>query len=143
MTLIVDAAPLIAQVERDNPLRELASAVMANEPGALVLSPFVVAEVDYFVQKLGGARANTSLIADLAAGRFEVPHFTVADFSQIERLNSRYRDLSPGIADLSIVVLAARYNTTRVLTFDQRHFRLFRPLHGGTFTLLPFDEPPA
>jgi len=36
-------------------------------------------------------------------------------------------------------VLARRYSTTRIVTFDERAFRTVVPLHGGTFTVLPAD----
>ena len=45
-----------------------------------------------------------------------------------------------GVTDASLVVLAARYRTTRLLTFDERHFRAIKPLHGEAFTLLPADS---
>jgi uncharacterized protein len=32
-----------------------------------------------------------------------------------------------------------RYGTTRVLTFDQKHFRAVKPPQGGVFTVLPAD----
>ena len=41
------------------------------------------------------------------------------------------------IADASIVVLAERYSTRRILSLDHRHFDVLRPLSGGRFTLLP------
>ena len=44
-----------------------------------------------------------------------------------------------GLADASIVVLANRYDTDRVLTLDERHFRALRTLDGKPFTLLPAD----
>jgi predicted nucleic acid-binding protein len=53
---------------------------------------------------------------------------------------ARYPDLRIGIADASLVILAARYRTTRLLTLDERHFRVVTPLHGGTFTILPADR---
>ncbi|MGH2355036.1 MAG: hypothetical protein ACRDI2_09890 [Chloroflexota bacterium] len=43
------------------------------------------------------------------------------------------------LADASLVVLARRYRTRRILTFDQRAFRAVEPLHGGAFTILPAD----
>lgn len=55
-------------------------------------------------------------------------------------LEARYHDLDAGLADLSVVVLAARHRIRRVLTFDERHFRALRPLSGGHFTILPADE---
>jgi uncharacterized protein len=39
------------------------------------------------------------------------------------------------------VILAGRFETRRILTFDERHFRALRPLDGGSFTLLPADLP--
>lgn len=44
-----------------------------------------------------------------------------------------------GLADLS-VVLARRFGTRRIPTFDERHFQAPRRLDGGAFTLLPADE---
>lgn len=140
MRLIVDTSGLLSMAERDVSRRVAVAQTLAAEQDPPVLSAFIAAELDYFLQKLQGQHGNRKLIEDMAGGRFDVPCLQPADFDEIQRLNDRYRDLSPGIADLSIVVLAARYRTTRILTFDQRHFRLIRPLQGGVFTLLPFDE---
>ena len=45
-----------------------------------------------------------------------------------------------GLADGSLLALAARLETTRIATLDERHFRAVRPLAGeAAFTLLPAD----
>ena len=44
-----------------------------------------------------------------------------------------------GLAEASIVVLAGRYGTERVLTLDERHFRALRTPAGERFTILPAD----
>lgn len=49
-------------------------------------------------------------------------------------------DLDAGLAGLSVVALAHRFDTPRILTFHERHFRVLRPLSGGSFVLLPGDE---
>lgn len=94
--------------------------------------------MDYVIGVRGGQRASEQYLRDLAGGRFVVPCLEPADYLTIQALNERYRALNAGLADLSIVVVAARYRTTRILTFDS-HFRVIRPLQGGTFTLLPAD----
>jgi hypothetical protein len=38
-----------------------------------------------------------------------------------------------------VVILAHRFRTRRLLTFDERDFRAITPLSGGSFTLLPRD----
>jgi len=32
-----------------------------------------------------------------------------------------------------------QFRTTRLLTFDERHFRAIKPLSGESFTILPAD----
>jgi hypothetical protein len=63
--------------------------------------------------------------------------FSRADVSQAAAIVERYADVRIGIADASIVVLAGRYRTTRLLTLDERHFRVVAPLHADAFTILP------
>jgi len=62
-----------------------------------------------------------------------------AEVAEAPRLIDRYRPLGIGLADASVVVVAARHGTTRVLTLDERHFRAVRPLRGRSFRILPAD----
>ncbi len=49
-------------------------------------------------------------------------------------------DLKIGLTDASLVVLADRVGTVDVATFDERHFRVVRPIGGtGAFRILPVD----
>ena len=57
-----------------------------------------------------------------------------------ESLDARYADLELGLADCALVVIANRYKTNRILSFDERHFRAVIPLQGGAFTILPSDS---
>jgi predicted nucleic acid-binding protein len=140
MRLILDAGPMIAQVQPKHPHRVASRRVLDYEREPSILSPFIATEVDFFLQELRGPKGNVGFLRDLASARFEVPTFEPSDFKVIAALNQQYADLGAGLADLSIVVLAQRYRTTRILTLDQRHFRTLKPLQGGTFVLLPFDD---
>lgn len=46
-------------------------------------------------------------------------------------------DLSIGVADASMAVLAARYRTIRILTLDHRHVGATRAANGSRFEVLP------
>jgi len=85
-----------------------------------------------------GPAGNLEFLDDLAAGRFHVECLTRAEYATVARLERQYGG-QLGLADLSVVVLAARFDTLRILTFDERHFRAVAPLQGGKFTLLPAD----
>jgi predicted nucleic acid-binding protein len=73
-------------------------------------------------------------------GRFRVETLTQVDYELALALHDRFAALDLGLADLSVAVLAFRYRTLRILTFDERDFRAITPLQGGAFTLLPADR---
>lgn len=139
MTVVLDAAPLVALADRRDPMRERVEATFRDEPGKLVLPAPVTAEIDYLLATRLGRTARLAFLADLSAGRFLVACLEPADYATVVELDRIYADLDPGLADLSVVVLAHRFRTTRIATFDERHFRALRPLDGGSFTLLPAD----
>jgi len=87
-----------------------------------------------------GDQAAQAFLVDLSRAVYRVECLSDDEYNSILGLNERYSGLRLGLADASVVVLAARFNTRRVLTFDQRHFRAVEPLQGGAFTLLPADD---
>lgn len=141
MTLVLDAAPLVAFADRSDRMQARVNAALRHEAGELVIPAPVSAEVDYLLGSRLGRAARVAFLDDLAAGRFTVACLDPDDYAVIARLERTYHDLDVGLADLSVVVLAGRYRTQRVLTFDERHFRALRSLNGEQFTLLPADGP--
>jgi uncharacterized protein len=139
VTLIVDTGPMIAGSDANDPLHASVRRVLTTESGPLILPAPVTTEVDFLLRKLGGAPAARRVLADIAAGIFQVEGLTQEEHGLALLLEDRYEDLDLGLADLSVMVLAQRFGTRRILTFDARHFRAVRPLQGGSFLLLPDD----
>ncbi len=139
MTLLVDAAPLVALADTGEARREAVQAALSSEPDALVIPAPTTAEIDYMLGERFGTPARRAFLADLATGRFAVVALEREEYARIIDLEVRYADLDLGLADCALVVLAARHRTTRILSFDERHFRAVRPLHGDAFTILPQD----
>ena len=142
MTLLIDASPIVSLTEKTEPRRHLVQEVLRGYRGRLVIPAPVTAEIDYLIEARNGIGANLGFLDDLAAGRFEVECLLPAEYGVVAALQRRYAALSPGLADLSIVVLAQRFNTRRVLTFDARHFRAMAPPQGGQFEILPERREP-
>jgi uncharacterized protein len=113
--------------------------VLQAERGDLIIPAPVSAEADFLIRARWGQSAQRAFLRDLAAGRFTVAGLTTEEHGTVLRLHDQYQALDLGLADLSVVVLAARFDTDRLLTFDHRDFRPVRPLTGGHFTLLPDD----
>ena len=140
MTLIVDAAPLIALADRADPLREAVRALLREEEGELVVPAQVTAEADYLLGSRHDPLARRAFLDDLAAGRFAVACLEQEDYATVAELERSYDDIDLGLADCSMVVLAQRFGTRRLATFDERHFWAVRPLQGGIFEILPMPR---
>jgi predicted nucleic acid-binding protein len=108
----------------------------ADEP--ILLSPFVLAELDYLVAQRFGVEVELALLQDVAEGAYELATIDVDDVARVAAVVTQYRDLGIGVADASIVVLAERLRTNRVLTLDERHFRALQ-VKGRAFAVLPAD----
>lgn len=138
-TLLLDTSGLLAAISAGERLHEPARAALLAAGAPLVLSPFVLAELDYLLGTREGPRLELDLLEDVAAGAYELASFSALDVAAAHALIDRYRDLRIGLADASLVVLAERYGTRRILTLDERHFRPLRASDGSAFLLLPAD----
>ncbi|MEU3203455.1 PIN domain-containing protein [Streptomyces cyaneofuscatus] len=112
----------------------------------LIISPFVLAELDYLITTKAGALqallAARFIERNVATRRFEVPSVGV-HLSTAIAVAEGYVDADGGkgigMADAMNVALAAAYRTEIIFTSD-RHFRMVRPLTGHkAFRLLPDD----
>ena len=139
MALLVDAGPLYAQADRKDPNHRAIADVLLAEREPLVASPFGVAEADYLILSQLGVDVELAFLDDLASGTFIVESLSRDELASALEVARRYRDLELGLADASLVVLAHRYGTRRILTLDERAFWTVTPLQGGSFTILPAD----
>jgi uncharacterized protein len=146
VTIIFDTSAVLATFDEDQQEHRavamaLRTALRSAGGEPLVVSPMVVAESDYLLHTRLGATAARAFARDVAAEAYELASWDAEDQAAAVDVTTGYRDGYVGITDAANVVLADRYRTTRLLTLDQRHFRVLRPLWGAnSFTLLPLDE---
>ncbi len=115
--------------------------VIGELAGPFLLSPFVLAELDYMLGTRHGQSAQMAMLAEVVDGAYELAQFDRGDIHSATKVIRQYEDLRIGLADASIVVLAERHQTVDVLTFDARHFRAMAGPGGRPFRLLPDDYP--
>ena len=135
--MIVDTSALLAFFDRSEPDHAAVTAVISASTEPLVVSPYVVAEVDYLVATRLGIQAELAALQELAGGAWDLATFGPDDLRAAAEIIDRYADQSVGAADASNVVLATRYRTRTIVTLDRRHFEVLRPMTGGRFTILP------
>lgn len=135
--MIVDTSALLAFYDRNEPKHRDVVDVIDQATGPLVISPYVVAELDYLLLTRHGPDAEQAVLADLAAGGWELAHMDAARVTAAAQIVERYADVPIGIADASNVVLAEAYGTRSIVTLDRRHFGILRAADGSALTVLP------
>ena len=135
--IICDTSGLLAFFDVAETYNRSASDLVHAERGPFVVSPFVLAELDYLLATRRGTTAEVAVLNELASGAWEHPTFEASDLRRAAELIERYEDQEIGVTDASLIVLAQRYQTNRILTLDHRHFNVVRTLGGSPFELLP------
>jgi uncharacterized protein len=137
--ILLDASGLFAALDEDEPDHQASRAALQADPGPFVVSPFVLAELDYLLLRELGVEFELSVLREVAAGGYTLALFDEAAVGEAEAVARRYADLKIGLADASLVVIAGRYRTNRILTLDERHFRALLTPAGEPFAVLPAD----
>jgi predicted nucleic acid-binding protein len=137
--LILDSSGLLAAIDDRQEDHITAREVLGSARGPLLISPFVLAELDYMILTRMGQGRELALLGEVARGAYRLEHFSEEDVAEALEIVARYADFRIGLADASNVVLANRHDTLDVLTLDERHFRVLRGPDGRPFRLLPAD----
>ncbi len=135
--ILLDSSGLLAAIDSSQRNHKAAAKALAAAQPPLLLSPFVLAELDYFLANRIGPHAETALLEEVAGGAYQLEPFGRDDVAAALNVINKYADLALGLADASIVVLADRYDVSDVLTLDERHFRAVRRRTGTAFRVLP------
>ena len=137
--IILDTSGLLAAIDASQRHHAAALAVLRASTPPWILSPFVLAELDYLLATRVGQAAERALLAEVGRGVYRLESFEASEVAAAERVIGRYPKLQIGLADASLVVLASRYGVREILTLDERHFRAIRGVGGRPFRILPAD----
>jgi predicted nucleic acid-binding protein len=137
--ILLDTSGLLAALDASQRTHRACAAALEKARPPLLLSPFVLAELDYLLSTRVGVAAELALLDEVARGAYQLEPFDADDVAKVVSVVDRYRDHAIGLADASVVVLAARHKTRDVLTLDRRHFSLLKTLERKPrpFRILP------
>jgi uncharacterized protein len=139
VVIVLDTSGLLAAIDSSQRFHDAAKEVLGGAVEPLILSPFVLAELDYLLATRVGREAELALLEEVARETYRLAQFSIGDVAEAIRIIGQYTDFRIGLADASNVVLANRHETLDVLTFDERHFRALRGPGGHPFRILPAD----
>jgi len=135
--ILLDTSGLLAAIDASQRLHHQCAAALSSASPPYLLSPFVLAELDYLLLTKVGPGAEKMLLEEVARGAYRLELFDRTDVQEAVRVIDKYGDHEIGLADASIVVLAGRHAVRDVLTLDLRHFETLRRPNGRPFRILP------
>ncbi len=138
--ILLDTSGLLSAIDASQRHHAACAETLSKASPPLLLSPFVLAELDYLLATQVNAEAELALLDEVARGAYRLEPFGAHDVVTAAKIMRRYSNLAIGLADASIVVLAERHGARDVLTLDERHFRALRAAGGKRFRLLPADR---
>lgn len=138
--ILLDTSGLLAALDASQRRHAACRAALEAAIGPLLLSPFVLAELDYLLMRHVGAHAQAALLDEVVRGAYRLESFAAEDVERAGEVMRRYGDLQIGLADASIVVLAERHGTADILTLDLRHFQALRVGARKRFRIFPAES---
>ena len=139
MALIADSGGIYGLYDASEKKHRSIRAAFDKEPGAVIIPMPVLSEIDYLLRKKLGIGAELDFIEDIRAGIFTLEPCSDEDLSRCSTLIETYRELDLGLADACVIACAERLGVLRILTVDERHFRVVRTSRGKPLVLLPAD----
>lgn len=138
--IIADTSGLLAAMDPDELHHEACRSAVEMATTPVIVSPFVLCELDYLVARKLGVDAELAMLGDFAAGAYRLAPMDSGDVATARGIVEQYRDLGVGLSDASVVTLADKHRSIDILTLDERHFRAMRSSGGQPFRLLPADR---
>jgi predicted nucleic acid-binding protein len=135
--VVADTGPLYALADRDDAWHRRVAEWWGSEGHAVVVPVTVIPEVTYLLGSRIGAKAEDLFVRSLADGELTVEPLESEDIARAADLMRAYADLALGFTDASVIAIAERLMTRKILTTDRRHFGVVRPRHVKALTLLP------
>jgi uncharacterized protein len=137
--ILLDTSGLLAALDASQPRHRAAADALTAAGPPRMLSPFVLAEIDYLLRTRVGTGPQRALLTEVARGAYRVEPFSAGDVEVARAVMERWSALELDLADASIVVLAHRHDARDVLTLDESRFRRLRRAGGRAFRVLPAD----
>ncbi|MFW0795078.1 PIN domain-containing protein [Gordonia sp. CPCC 205515] len=135
--MIVDTSALLAYFDAAEPQHEAVSVVIDASDEPLVVSPYIVAELDYLVMTRHGSHIEGIVLDELTSGAWELAVMPRERLSAAAAIVRQYSDIPVGVADASNIVLADVYRTKTIATLDHRHFTVLRLGDGSAPLIVP------
>lgn len=135
--VLLDAGPIVAMLNPNDRFHANCVETLRRIQPPLITSWPVLAEAAWLLRK--NPLAISKLLRDGGDGFMRLAELRLDELPEIDKLYQRYGNLSPQLADLTLVYIAQRDTLDTIFTLDRRDFSVYRRKGKQGFRLLPED----
>ncbi|HVU13916.1 MAG TPA: PIN domain-containing protein [Phototrophicaceae bacterium] len=136
MPAVADTSYVLAVAIETDKNHEPSLAVY-HEQEVIYLPQTTLAEIAYFLTRYFDNKVMAHFLVQLPETKYRVLALEPQDFLRTAEILNQYADSRVDFVDATVAAVAERLKITRILTLDQRDFRIIRPKHIDYFDLLP------
>lgn len=133
--VILDTGPLVAISSKRDAYHDACRRQADEIAGPVFTTWLVMTEAAWLLRHEDSS--IEPLLNLIAAGQIECQHVDLTAVDWMKETAAKYADLSPQLADLSLLYLAEQHRTRNIFTLDRRDFLVYRTAAGEPFNLLP------
>jgi predicted nucleic acid-binding protein len=133
--VLIDTGPIVALLREDDLAHDDCAELVRELPLPLITCWAVLAEAAWLLRTIHDGLPRLLELLESNVIRCDeldlrVPRWMIAS-------SKKYADLSPQLADLSLLYLAEREGLRDIFTLDRRDFTVYRTTEDKPFNLLP------
>ncbi len=137
MRVLLDTGFAVSLFNQDDSRHNEVFNVMQHTREDVLFPVPAITETFYLLRRDAGIVVAARFVSSLASGNLLLENPQPQDYQRAAEVIRVYATANLDLVDAIIVAIAERLNITRILTLDQRDFRIIRPRHCAAFELLP------
>lgn len=135
MQVLMDTGPWVALIDRSEGKHRECIEWLRQFLGEIFSTEAVLTEVLYLFSF--SSSAQSAALEFVLSGAIILVPSGLESLKEAEKLMKKYKDLPMDYADATLVCLARDLKIRHVVTFDKKHFSIYRLPGGKSFVILP------
>ncbi len=135
MQVIMDTGPWVALVDRSEVMHKRCVEWLRQFQGHILSSEAVLTEVLYLLNF--SSKAQSAAIDFVLNDAITLVPLSLESLKKTKKLMEKYKDIPMDYADATLVCLAEDLSINQVITFDSKHFGIYRLSSKQPFVIFP------
>jgi uncharacterized protein len=135
MQVIMDTGPWVALIDRSEARHKKCIEWLRQFEGHIFSSEAVLTEVLYLLNF--SSKAQSAAIDFILNGAITLVPLSLESLKKTKKLMEKYKDIPMDYADATLVCLAEDLSINHVITFDSKHFGIYRLSSKQSFLIFP------